>query len=497
MNEAYFYVRRDGTRFETRGSPNYFLGHQIATGRNARPDGIFAGWSWGNHKLAVHNDRYGFYPLFYYCKGGEFCISPSIVRLIKEGADTTLDDAGLAVFLRLGFFIGEDTPFKYIRALPPAATLEWDGGVLKLASGGYVTGKSFAAISRDEAIDRYIQLFRQSIQRRLPPEEHFAVPLSGGRDSRHILLELLHNGCRPTHCLTTEHFPPRSNEDVRVAAALTHELGLSHIILEQKDSWFKAENRKNPITNFCSDEHAWYMVASDFLTENFRVTYDGIAGDVLSAGLFVTPLLLNLFRSNDSEAIANEMLRGPGEKVLEVLLTHEMYSHAGWGLAVAHLQSEIEKHLDVNNPIGSFFFWNRTRREIALVPYGLLGSLSKVFSPYLDHDLFDFLTSLPVAMLEDQTFHTDTILRAYPQYAHIPYEDKKAPNVDASGSKAVFGRALARYLLLRKPSHFMRNSFLMPRLFLALLSSRSSTSTGWYAPLALYLYQLESFSRPQ
>lgn len=494
MDEPYFHAKHDGDQVETRGSHSCLLGHQIDCGQNGKPDGIFAQWAWDGTQLTVSNDRYGFHPLFYYCRDGEIGVSPSIPRLIREGAPTELDDAGLAVFLRLGFFIGEDTPFKHIRALPPDALLEWDGS-LRLLSGGYAPGKPQPAISRDKAIDTYIALFRQSIQRRLPPDGHFALPLSGGRDSRHILFELLHNGCRPERCVTARHYPPRSNEDARVAAALTHELDLPHVVLEQKESWFKAEYRKNLITNLCADEHAWYMVAADYLAENFQVVYDGIAGDVLSAGLFITPELLKLFESGQSADIADELLQDQNEGTLKSLLTPGMHARFGRERAVSHLQSEIEKHLGAPNPVGSFFFWNRTRREIALVPYGLLGSLPKVFSPYLDHDLYDFLVSLPAAMLADHTFHSDTLRRAYPQYAQIPYEDKKAAPADTFDCNARFGRELAWRLLPGMPSRMMRNGFLFPRLLASLLSRRFSASTIWHTPLALYLHQLESLSQ--
>lgn len=460
------------------------------------PDGIFARWSWDGARLKVQNDRYGLFPLFYYCTDGEIGISPSIHRLIKEGAPTELDEAGLAVFLRLGFFIGDDSPYKHIRALPPNTTLEWDGEV-KLQSDGYTLGKRNSTISRDRAIDEYIALFRQSMRRRLPINERFAVPLSGGRDSRHILLELLHQGHQPECCVTMKYYPPRSNEDAEVAAKITHELGLPHVLLDQKESWFKAEYKKNLATNLCADEHAWYLGASDYLSKNFKVAYDGIAGDVLSAGLFVTAKRLKLFQSEHTTNIANELLQNQNEAALRALLTTTMYARCDRELAVSRLQPEIEKHLHASNPIGSFFFWNRTRREIALVPYGLLGSLPRVFSPYLDHDLFDFLVSLPVTMLADHTFHTDTILRAYPQYAHIPYQGQLVPQRDYHDRNAhlllnaQFGRDFAKYLLFSKPSKIMRNSFLFPRLLASLTSQKVSASATWYAPIALYLHQLE------
>ena len=48
----------------------------------------------------------------------------------------------------------------------------------------------------------------------------------------------------------------------------------------------------------------------------------------------------------------------------------------------------------------------------------------EVLAPYLDHDLFDFLASLPAAMLLDREFHSDAIRRGYPEYEDVRYEDR-------------------------------------------------------------------------
>jgi asparagine synthetase B (glutamine-hydrolysing) len=162
----------------------------------------------------------------------EICISPSLVTLIRRGAPTALDEAALAVFLRAGFFLGEDTPFQAIRALPPNVTFEWQDGHLHIEGRWALVGPK--ALSRPEAIDAYITLFRGSIERRLSPEGRFIMPLSGGQDSRHILLEPLEQGQRPDRCVTVRHFVPGSDDDARLAHELCGVLRLSHVILDRR-----------------------------------------------------------------------------------------------------------------------------------------------------------------------------------------------------------------------------------------------------------------------
>ncbi|UGQ46933.1 asparagine synthase-related protein [Massilia endophytica] len=481
MDTPYCFARRRAAGFSFEGSTSCTLGQRVGDA-----DGIWAWWSWDGAQLTAANERYGLYPLYCYSAPDAVGLSTSIPRLIALGADTALDYGALAVFLRLGFFIGDDTPFRHIRAVPPAASLGWDG-TLRLHCSGRAAPRP-AAMRRHAVVDAYIDLFRQSIARRAPQDKEWIMPLSGGRDSRHILFELLRQGHRPALCLTTEHFPPRGAEDVRVAGVLARELGLSHVVLPQPSCRFEAELRKNLLTGFCSDEHAWYLAAMDYLKRQGRPVYDGIGGDVLSAGLFVSPRSLALFGSCDPHAIANGLLDAD-EEALAGLLPAQLLRRMSRELAVEHLGAEVARHLDGPNPIASFYFWNRTRREIALVPYGLLGGLPQVHAPYLDHALFDLLASLPLAMVADHTLHSEAIARAYPEWAHLPYENKQALSPSAAALDARFARRLARSLLAR-PSPLVRGGFLWPRLLGCLASERVASGSGWYASLALYLHQL-------
>jgi asparagine synthetase B (glutamine-hydrolysing) len=124
LRMSFFHARKDRDQVSAKGDARCFSGHKIG-GRGQNSDGIYAEWSWDGNRLTVRNDRYGFYPLYYSLQDNEISVSQSIFRLLAEGASPEIDQTAIAVFLRLGYFIGEDTPFRYIRALPPDATLEW------------------------------------------------------------------------------------------------------------------------------------------------------------------------------------------------------------------------------------------------------------------------------------------------------------------------------------------------------------------------------------
>src|SRR6267143_5894897 len=124
-----------GGAIQFRGQLEARLGHRLPR-TDGRTDGIFAEWSARPSEVIVRNDRYGFAPLFYYhSTAGQFAVSPSVVALIRAGTSTALDYSALAVYLRLGQFVGDDTAFAAIRSVPPDSTLSWGREGLKVRKG--------------------------------------------------------------------------------------------------------------------------------------------------------------------------------------------------------------------------------------------------------------------------------------------------------------------------------------------------------------------------
>lgn len=495
-HEPFFLVRMQGGRAATQGQADAEFGHRLPSAGHGVDDGVFAGWHWDGTRLVAGNDRYGFQPLFWtrFPDGG-VGVSPSLARLIEHGAPTELDIEALAVFFRLGFFIGDDTPFAAIKAMPPDAVFAWSHGTLE-CHGRFPRVRKASTLSRDDAIDAYIDHFARAMARRTPGSDAFAVPVSGGRDSRHILLELHRTGLRPAVCVSALDNPPDPNQDPAVAGQLCAALGFGHVVIEQQLSVLSAQVRKNRETHFCATAHGWYLALADFLSHRFDCVYDGIAGDVLSQSSYLDADLDAVFRSRDARLVADALLgrNASTQTMLDGLLKGRLRAALDPEVARHRLSGEVARHLDMPNPIASFFFWNRTRRQIALAPHALLKGIPRVHAPFLDHDLFDFAATLPADMLMDRAFHTDAIARAYPAFAHIPYADHKhAPPADDGKVRARFLAEATRRFVLRKPSSWMRNT--VPRLkMLAGCLSRGRVNPS-IPMLIVYLDQLESVVR--
>ena len=196
---AYIHLRCQENGPCVSGQINYHIGQN---NRSRNSDGLFLEWYYENNTLTVRNDGFGFYPCFVFTNHSEIIVSTSPLAIIAQGGDGRLDPEAFAVFAWLGFFIDNETPFAHIRHLPPGSTLVWHNGQTTLQSDGPYMPEPCER-SPQEATDGLIELTRASVARCIQEiDDDIMLPLSGGRDSRHILFELIRQGVRPRACVT-------------------------------------------------------------------------------------------------------------------------------------------------------------------------------------------------------------------------------------------------------------------------------------------------------
>jgi len=471
-----------GTETRASGTPHFSGGHRLPSTVTDRDDGIHASWSWTGETLTIETDRYGMYPLFHAVEGNTLRVATSVAALVAAGADTAFDLDALAVFLRVGFFMGDDTAFRAIRAVPPNATLRWSRGILTTEQRPVVP--TWSDCTADAAVDGYLELFRAAMRRRPAPAGGFRLPLSGGRDSRHILLELCAAGTPPALCLCTTR---DILNDADIAAQLAAAMGVPHQIVQERP-WSVADERRNlELTHYCADEHTWYHAMLDELDVPGTTTYDGIAGDVLSQGGRSQKLRLEWFRAGDAETVAVHLVERDRSREDLRFLSPELCRGTTFDAAVARTAAEVRQHLDRPNPAASFMFWSRARRETALMPYGLLAGGPTVYAPYLDHALYDHLTSLPAELTVPMRMHDRVIERiAPPAAAAVPFAANRKPPLDLSSPSA----ALAA---LRTPGarRVLDVGYLVPRVARGFVSRRHAHELVWAKFPVLYMAELQ------
>ena len=482
--QPYIRIVRQRGGFVVSGNPSIRLGYEIPS-PGGTTEGVFAEWSWDGRALMVTNCRYGMLSLFYFERKDEICVSPSIEKLLELGAPTALDHDALAVFLRLGTYLAEDTPFKAIRTVPPNARFAWRG---ELQVSGDLSRVEPVRISRDAAIDEFIARFRRAVE--IVYRDNCIISLSGGRDSRHILLEVCRIG-RPERCITVRNLPPAPDpsDDALCSQLIAQRLGVQHDLIDYVQDILTAELEKNTLTNFTALDHGWYMALRRHIAGSSGIILDGTGGDYLSAGGGTDKASYEFFRRGRLRELAEHLLMRRGNTQRLGYIDPGCFSFA---MAHVRLVRELERHADAPNPLGSYLFWNRLRRGLAQLPYGVMRDRI-VITPYLNHAVFDLLSGLPVETFIDRGFHIAAILRAFPAVSDVPFEQRR--KTPPAKPRRFNRRNLARILAftLAHRGRILRPSYTVPRLTGAILEG--DWRWAWFSDAIIYLCQLERLTR--
>lgn len=389
---------------------------------------IRAGWRRRDDgALVIEADRLGFAPLFIATgKDGRICAvsesATACARVIGAGPDF---DA-ISVFLQVGFLVENDTPFENVRALAPGERLvvAADGDVLEHHTAPVLPATA-KGLSQSEVVETYGELTRRAVEARMSslPAEAFAVPLSGGRDSRHIFLQLLASGRKPDFAITHFAMPPQRGEDVRVAGLLAERGGVEHRVSRlDSERFFRDAARKNARLDFHTDEHHWFLPFAEHLGREATGIMDGLCGDALINCAFQRKGMVEALRAGDTEKAARCAL-SPSRAL--TFLAPRLAAEVSYDRAVARFARALAPLADRPDPQKEIQVWYKTRREIGLAPMKLMSPLFETISlPFIDAAVVDFALSLPYEEFGQPGIH-DAVLKAqFPDFADIPFEQK-------------------------------------------------------------------------
>lgn len=147
------------------------------------------------------------------------------LALVGDGAPVVrFDTAAIASLLRHGFFIGEETPFEGVRALPAHSTLRARLGVVELTTRKMPVGRSASLVQRRRQIAALGDGLIDAVAPLAACSGPLVLSLTGGRDSRMIAAALYAAG------IEFQAFTKGAADDpdVVVAARVARALGVAH-----------------------------------------------------------------------------------------------------------------------------------------------------------------------------------------------------------------------------------------------------------------------------
>jgi asparagine synthetase B (glutamine-hydrolysing) len=140
-------------------------------------------------ELTLVVDRMATVPIYYTHRGQLFAFSAEIKPLLRIfESDRRVDSEAVENFLSSGFLLEGRTLIEGIRSLCPGEILEVKaGGVKRKRYWKFHFAEDRDRFNQRELEDELLRVCKQAVRRQIRGDYTFAVPLSGGYDSRSLL----------------------------------------------------------------------------------------------------------------------------------------------------------------------------------------------------------------------------------------------------------------------------------------------------------------------
>ncbi len=278
-------------------------------------DGMFAFaiWDQKEHKLFAARDRFGEKP-FYYCYSDDgFFFVSEIKAFWKIGVEKNYNSNLLLQYIATGF--AQDamdtgaTYWQQVKKLPARHYLEFIPSTDQLQIIPYFDiDKSDGNISSEKAIEKFRNLFFNSVDKRLRSDVEIGTSLSGGLDSSSVVAAI--HQLKQTGLVQkafTASFPGFEKDETQLASNVAVKFGLSHFFTSpnEEDIAFDLEKflsqHDEPVSSF--SVYAQYKVYQLAKQHGVKVILDGQGADEILAGYskYTHWFLQELYASGSSQ----------------------------------------------------------------------------------------------------------------------------------------------------------------------------------------------------
>lgn len=363
-------------------------------------------------RILVANDRYGFFPLYYYTDKDLLLVASECKAICAVTGGFSPDWGGYGDFFYLGHLQGKRTLFRGIQALGPGEYLEWSGG--RTECRRYWDSSSIAVRDeRDVPVAEVHERFSRAVGQRLEPSLENTLLLSAGFDSRLILGAMLEHGYRPG-ILSIAYAQERG-----FAERLVARLGLAAEIHAERqglpkfrdslDAFYVCDGMKttfhlNPLP--CTSVYPW-------LPSRLQRVWDG----TLIGATMGTPFQLEgSLEWNLRHYLYRQSMHRP---VLKKLLRPEYFERLEAGFREG-LEAETATVTDNADGWLRYLIKNRQRRRMVLNPYQILNRKARPVTPGCDHALLDFLLTIPYEARRDRRLSFALFRHYDPRLQELP-----------------------------------------------------------------------------
>lgn len=247
----------------------------------------FALYDLKNQTLLLARDRFGVKPLFYTKNAGRFLFSSELKSLLC-GMDSIpdLNPQALSNYLMLSFIPEPHSIYQGISRLPTGCAMRIGVSNERVWKFADIDFGSKIKITRQEAEEEALRLFRQAVDRQMVADVPVSTLLSSGLDSRAILTAMVKGGVAST--AFTLGYEEKAFDETLGARAWANGYGVDHRIVSFSESDFlglvegRTAEFSEPYGFLC--DVGFVHLAKAVRQAGFKVTLSGAGGDELFAG---------------------------------------------------------------------------------------------------------------------------------------------------------------------------------------------------------------------
>lgn len=414
-------------------------------------DGMFAFAIWDEQEqtLFAARDRFGEKPFYYFFDGEQFLFASEMKALWAAGVPKELNDSMLLNYVGLGWVKNpvdlSQTFYKNIVCLPQSHYLQLSlrDGKNEIVQYWDLDKETISAISEEEAIEQFQELFLTSVKRRLRSDVAIGTSLSGGLDSSSIIAASykLQAASMSSKCFTAS-FPGFEKDETAYAKLVANHFQLQQFTTTPTATDFSTDLQKiiqqqeEPFQS--ASIYAQYKVYELAKQHGIKVILDGQGADETLAGYhkYIQWFLQEQYSSRKLQVLSFEQkafatnnisvnwswknkLAARFPELAAVQLESKAYKdlkHTA-GINAEYLKAHGSKknlYKPIVKKLNDLLYFNTMQFGLEeLLRYADRNSMAhgvEVRLPFLNHELIQFIFSLPSTMKIQNGF-TKSILR--------------------------------------------------------------------------------------
>ena len=336
----------------------------------------------------------------------------------------TLDLEEICVFAACGFFLGNASYYKELKAIPPASEYDDNDGIVSNIKPYFSWTYEPRDISLEQATEEFTEIFNRVVQQGVDGKK-VILPLSGGLDSRSIAAALKNNKSIFSYSYGYKNGVPETQYSKQIADAESFpfqgfEIGDNYL-------WKKIDLLSDILQNYSEFTHPRQMAIYDDLKGKGDLFVLGHMGDLLFDGMGMPDVVSN---EELIESLYIKVIKKGGKELGTALWE-------AWNLEGtfdAFLRSRLRFWLDqieidnANAKIRAFksmYYVSRLTNS----SLHIFQTIAPIFVPYFEDELCKFITTVPEKWLNARQIQIEYLKKQAPELARIPWQKYPGRNV--------------------------------------------------------------------